>query len=170
MEDNVQVIVTKEEIAARVRELADEIKAAYAGQDLTVVGLLEDSFVFLADLVRAIDAPLQCCFLKASVHQTGGHTDIIYTTEFDPHGTNILLVGGILDTGVTLDYIARQINARGAKSVKACVLVDKPDFRTTEVTPEFVGFKRSEERIMGYGLGIGNSYRYLPHLAVLAQP
>ena len=169
MEDNVQVIVSKEEIASRVRELADEIRLAYEGQDLTVVGLLEDSFVFLADLVRAIDAPLQWCFLKASVHQTGGHTDILYTTEFDPHGANILLVGGVLDTGVTLDYIERQITARGAKSIKACVLVDKPDFRTTEVTPEFIGFKRSEERIIGYGLGLGNNYRYLPHLAVIAQ-
>jgi hypoxanthine phosphoribosyltransferase len=169
MEENVQVIVSKEEIATRVRELADEIRTTYTGQDLTVVGVLEDSFVFLADLVRAIETPLQCCFLKASMHQTGGHTDILYTTEFDPHGTNILLVVGVLDTGVTLDYIERQITARGAKSVKACVLVDKPDFRTTEVTPEFVGFKRSEERIMGYGLGIGNSYRNLPHLAVLAQ-
>jgi hypoxanthine phosphoribosyltransferase len=169
MEDNLQVIVTKEEIAARVGELAAEIRDAYAGQDLTIVGLLEDSFVFLADLVRAIDAPLQCCFLKASVHQTGGHTDIIYTTEFDPHGTNILLLGGVLDTGVTLDYHERQLTARGAKSIKACVLVDKPTFRTTEVTPEFVGFTRAEERIIGYGLGIGNSYRYLPHLAVLAH-
>ena len=170
MDENLQVIVTKEEIATRVGELAAEIRAAYTGQDLTIAGLLEDSFVFLADLIRAIDAPLQCCFLKASMHQTGGHTDIIYTTEFDPHGTNILLVGGVLDTGVTLDYIERQLTARGAKSIKACVLVDKPDFRTTEVVPEFVGFKRSEERIIGYGLGIGNTYRYLPHLAILAQP
>src|SRR5262249_45620591 len=101
-------------------------------------------------------------------HHTGGHTDILYTTEFDPHGTNILLVGGILDTGVTLDYIERQITARGAKSIKACVLVDKPDFRTTEVIPEFVGFTRSEERIVASGLGPNNSSRHLPYLAVLA--
>jgi len=170
MGDNLQVIVTKEEIADRVRELADEIRGAYVDQDLTMVGLLEDSFVFLADLVRAIDTPLKCCFLKASVHQTGGHMDIVYTTEFDPHGTNILLVGGVLDTGVTLDYIERQLTARGAKSVKACVLVDKPAFRTTDLTPEFVGFERNEERVIGYGLGLGNAYRYLSELAVLGQP
>ena len=166
--ENLQVIVTTEELAARVKELGDEIRDAYKGQDLTIVGLLEDSFVFLSDLIRAINVPLQCCFLKASVHQTGGHTDIIYTTEFDPQGTNILLVGGVLDTGVTLDYLERQLTARGAKSVKACMLVDKPSFRTTEVSPEFVGFTRSEERLIGYGLGIGNSYRYLPYLGVLA--
>jgi hypoxanthine phosphoribosyltransferase len=168
MGENLKVIVSKDEIAARVRELAEEIRDAYADQDLTIVGLLEDSFVFLADLVRAIDAPLQCCFLKASVHTTGGHMDIVYTTEFDPQGTNILLVGGVLDTGVTLDYIERQLTARGAKSVKACVLVDKPAFRTTEIVPEFVGFVRTEERVIGYGLGLGNSFRYLPDLAVIA--
>lgn len=167
MAENLQTIVSTEEIAARVQELAGEIRSAYAGQDLIIVGLLEDSFVFLADLIRAIDAPMQCCFLKASVHQTGGHTDILYTTEFDPHGTNILLVGGVLDTGVTLDYLERQLTARGAKSVKACYLIDKPDFRTTEVNPDFVAFRRAEEHIIGYGLGIGNSFRYLPHLAVM---
>ena len=166
--ENVQVIVTAEELAARVKELGDEVRDAYNGQDLTIVGLLEDSFVFLSDLIRAIDSPLQCCFIKASVHSTGGHTDIIYTTEFDPQGTNILLVGGVLDTGVTLDYLERQLTARGAKNIRACVLVDKPAFRTTEVAPEFVGFTRSEERLIGYGLGIGNSYRYLPYLGVLA--
>lgn len=169
MEDSVQVIVSRDEIAARVRELGDEIRAAYVDQDLTIVGLLEDSFVFLADLVRAINAPLKCCFLKASVHQTGGHMDIAYTTEFDPHGTNILLVGGVLDTGVTLDYIEKQLTARGAKSVKACVLVDKPSFRTIDIKPEFIGFERTEERVIGYGLGLANNYRYLPDLAVVAS-
>jgi|CXWL01.1.fsa_nt_gi hypoxanthine phosphoribosyltransferase len=167
MEEKLQVVVTADEIAARVHELANEIRSAYEGTDFTVVGLLEDSFVFLSDLIRAINVPLNCCFLKASVHQSGGHMDIQYTTEFDPHGANILLVGGILDTGVTLDYIEKQLTARGAKTIKAVVLVDKPSFRTTEVSPEFVGFARSEERIIGYGLGLGNSYRYLPDLAVL---
>jgi hypoxanthine phosphoribosyltransferase len=170
MDDNVRVILTEEEIATRVREMADEIRAAYEGQDITIVGLLEDSFVFLADLIRAINSPLQCCFIKASKHQSGGHTDIIYTTEFDPQGTNILLVGGVLDTGVTVDYLERQLTSRGAKSVKACFIVDKPDFRTTAFTADFVGFTRSEEMIFGYGLGIANNYRYLPHLAVMANP
>jgi len=93
--------------------------------------------------------------------------DIVYTTEFDTSGTHILLVGGVLDTGVTLDYIEKQLTARGAKSVKACVLVDKPSFRTIEMKPEFIGFERTEERVIGYGLGLGNNYRYLPDLAVV---
>ena len=170
MEEKIRVIISEEEIAARVRELAGEIQTAYEGIDVIVVGLLEDSFIFLADLIRAIDKPLQSCFLKATVHQTGGHTDIVYTTEFDPHGSNVLLVGGVLDTGVTLDYLERQLVARGAKSVKACVLVDKPSYRTTELAPEFVGFTRDEERIFGYGLGISNSYRQLRYLAVFDAP
>ena len=164
-----KVLVTDAEIAHRVREIAQEIRAAYEEQDLTIVGLLEDSFIFLADMIRAIDAPIKCCFLKASVHQSGGHTDIVYTTEFDPHGTNILLVGGVLDTGVTLDYITRQLLARGAKSVRSCLLVDKPDYRTTDYTPDFVAFTRTEERIIGYGLGISNSFRNLPYLAIVDE-
>lgn len=165
--ENLKELVSADEIASRVGELADEVRAAYEGQDLTIVGLLEDSFVFLADLIRSINAPLKCTFLKASMQQSGGHTDILYTTEFDPHGTHILLVGGVLDTGVTLDYITRQLLARGAKSVRSCVLVDKPDFRTTEYEPDFVGFKRTEEMIIGYGLGLSNNFRYLPNLAIV---
>lgn len=169
MAEEMKVLVSAEEIDARVREVAADIRAAYEGQEITIVGMLEDSFVFLADLIRAIDAPLSCCFIKASKHQSGGHTDIIYTTEFDPQGTNILIVAGVLDTGVTMDYLERQLLARGAKSVKACVLVNKPDFRTIEVEPEFSAFKLEEEHIFGYGLGIGNSYRYFPYLAVFTQ-
>lgn len=163
--DNLKVLVTEEEIAARVRELAEEIRTAYEGQDLTIVGMLEDSFVFLSDLIRAINAPLKCYFLKASVQQSGGHTDILYTTEFDLQGANILLVGGILDRATTIDYITRQMMARGAKEIRSCVFVDKPDYRTTDYKPEFVGFTRTEEMIVGYGLGLSNNFRYLPHLA-----
>lgn len=166
--DNLKVLVTEDDIASRVRELAEEIRTAYEGQDLTVVGMLEDSFVFLADLIRAINAPLKCYFLKASVQQSGGHTDILYTTEFDPQGANILLVGGILDRGTTIDYITRQMLSRGAKGIRSCVFVDKPDYRTTDYTPDFVGFARTEEMIVGYGLGLSNNYRYLPYLASVA--
>lgn len=169
MEERLEVLVSEAEIKARVEELAAEIRTAFEGQDLTVVGLLEDSFVFMADLIRAIDVPLQCCFMKASKHQSGGHTEIVYTTEFDPHSTTVLLVGGILDTGVTLDYLVKQLTARGAKMVKSCVLVDKPDFRTTDFSPDFVGFTRAEEMVIGYGLGLANGYRYLRYLAELKQ-
>ena len=168
MEEKLRTVLTEEEIAARVLELAGEIRTAYGGENLAVVGLLEDSFVFLADLIRALNFPLTCSFLKASKHESGGHTDIHYSSEFDTAGRRILLVGGALDTGVTINYIVRQLQARGAKDIQTCYLIDKPDFRTTEFTPDFVGFRRSEEMIFGYGLGLRDNYRYLPHLAVLA--
>ena len=169
MAETLRTVVGEEEIAARVRELADEIRSAYEGETFAVVGVLEDSFVFLADLIRLINTPLTCSFLKASRHQTGGHQDISYTSEFDVAGRNVLLVSGILDTGVTLDYIVRQMTSRGPKSIRTCVLIDKPDFRTTEFTPDFVGFRRSEDMIFGYGLGLRDHYRYLPYLAVTDQ-
>jgi hypoxanthine phosphoribosyltransferase len=169
MEERLEVLVSETEIKERVDQLAREIRTTFEGQDLTVVGLLEDSFVFMADLIRAIDVPLQCCFMKATKHQSGGHSEIVYTTEFDPHATTVLLVSGILDTGVTLDYLVKQMFARGAKTVKSCVLVDKPNFRTTDFTPDFTGFTRSEAMVIGYGLGLGNSYRHLKYLAELKQ-
>jgi hypoxanthine phosphoribosyltransferase len=169
MEEKLRTVLSAEEIAARVGELAAEIRAAYAGESVAVVGLLEDSFVFLADLIRALNIPVTCSFLKATRHESGGHTDIHYTSEFDTAGRRILLVGGILDTGVTINYMVRQLQARGAKDVRTCFLVDKPDFRTTEFTPDFVGFRRAEDMLFGFGLGLRDNYRYLPYLAVLAD-
>ena len=168
-EEKLTSLLSADEIAARVNELAGEIRAAYEGEHVAVVGMLEDSFVFLSDLIRAVNVPLTCSFLKATKHESGGHTDIHYTSEFDTAGRHILLVGGILDTGVTINYIVRQLAARGAKDIKTCFLIDKPNYRTTEFTPDFVGFSRSEDMIFGYGLGLRDNYRYLPYLAKLDQ-
>lgn len=168
-EEKLRTVLSEQEIAARIAELAGEIRTTYEGQHVAVVGLLEDSFVFLADLIRAVNVPLTCSFLKATKHESGGHTDIHYTSEFDTAGRQILLVGGILDTGVTINYIVRQLAVRGARDIKTCFLIDKPDFRTTEFTPDFVGFRRNEDMIFGYGLGLRDNYRYLPFLAVLDQ-
>ncbi|MBX7224263.1 MAG: hypothetical protein K1Y36_30390 [Blastocatellia bacterium] len=167
MADTLRTIISQEEVAARVRALAQEIQSAYDGQELTIVALLEDSFMFLADMIRHMDTPMTCSFLKASKHQVSGHSEIVYTTEFDAKDRNLLLVGGILDTGVTLAYLIRHFSINGAKSVRSAVLIDKPDFRNTECVPDFVGFSRTEKLIVGYGLGHQNHYRQLPYVAEL---
>jgi hypoxanthine phosphoribosyltransferase len=168
-EEKLTTVLSEDEIATRIKELASEIRSAYEGEQIAIVGLLEDSFVFLADLIRALNVPVTCSFLKATKHESGGHTDIHYTSEFDTAGRHILLVGGILDTGVTINYIVRQLAARGAKDIKTCFLIDKPNFRTTEFAPDFVGFSRNDDMIFGYGLGLRDNYRYLPYLAKLDQ-
>ena len=96
MDNNLQIVHSEQEIQDRIRQLAADIRAAVAVRDLTVVGMLDDAFVFLADLIRALDVPLNCCFLKVSRHRHGGQTEVLFTSEFDPRGRDILAACGQL--------------------------------------------------------------------------
>ena len=93
----------------------------------------------------------------------------MFVTEFDPRGRNILLVDGVVATGVTLDYITRQLSDRGVKSLRTCVLVDKPGERRVDITPDYTAFTSEDNFIFGYGLGIQNQYRQLPFLTVMDE-
>jgi hypoxanthine phosphoribosyltransferase len=167
MDNNIQVIRSHEEIQARIHSLADEIRANVHVRDLTIVGILDDAFVFLADLIRALDMPLNCCFMKVTHHRHGGQTEVMFTSEFDPRGRDILLIGSVAATGVALDYITKHLAARGVKSLRTCVLVDKPGERRVDVKPDFVAFESDNRFLFGYGLGLQNQFRQLPYLAVM---
>jgi len=169
MEQSHRLLFTEQQLQSRVKELGAEISKVYSSQELTVVGLLEDSFIFLADLIRAIESPLTCGFIYVKKQSVGGHTDIHYTSEIDLMGRNVLLVGDIMDTGVTFDYLAKQISSRNPKSLKLCVLIDKPEQRRIDIKPDFAAFQTSEDHIFGYGLGMQGLYRQFPYLAVLQQ-
>ena len=167
MDNNLQIIRSEQEIQDRIRELAAEIRDKVVVRDLTVVGMLDDAFVFLADLIRALEVPLSCCFLKVSRHRHGGQTEVIFTSEFDPRGRDILLVGGVVATGVTLDYITKHLAARSIKSLRTCMLVDKPGERRVDIHPDFSAFQSDDLFVFGYGLGLQNQFRQLPYLAVM---
>ncbi len=167
METTLRILYSKDVIQNRIITLAEEIAARLAGDDLTVVGILDDTFIFLADLIRALDIEMSCCFMNVARHRHGGQTEVVFTSEFDPRGRNILLVGGVVATGVTLEYITRQLGDRGLKSLHTCVLVDKPGERRVDLTPDFAAFKSDEGFLFGYGLGIQNQFRQLPYLAVM---
>ena len=167
MEKNLRIVRTQEEIKERIRELAEEIRTANLSRDLTIVGLLDDGFVFLADLVRELDTPVACCFMQVSKHRHGGQTEVMFTSDFDPRGRDILLVGAVAATGVTLDYICKHLESQGVKSLRTCILIDKPDDRRVDIKPDFKAFSGSEEFVFGYGLGLQNQYRHLPYLAVV---
>ena len=167
MEKTLQVVKSAEEIRERINELAVEIRDGAPVAELTVVGILDDAFVFLADLVRALDIPLSCCFMKVTSHRHGGQSEILFTSEFDPRGRDILLVGAVAATGVTLDYISEHLATRGVKSLRTCVLVDRPGERRVDVKPDFAAFQMDNGFVFGYGLGIQNQYRQLPYLAVM---
>lgn len=169
MDNNLQVVYSHEEIQNRMLALADEIRSNVQVRDLTVVGLLDDAFVFLADLIRALNMEMNCCFMKVTSHRHGGQTEVMFTSEFDPRGRDILLVGSVVATGVTLEYITRHLAARGVKSLRTCVLVDKPGERRVDVKPDFVAFQSDDRFIFGYGLGLQNQFRQLPYLAMMKE-
>jgi len=168
MADEIKEVYSAEQIAARVKELASEISQAYEGRDFTVLGVLDDSFVFLADLLRAIKIPSRTAFLRYDHQSLGGVQDISFTTQVDLSKRELLLVEGVLDTGVTQEYLMKQLGAHGATNVRLCVLVDKPDGRRVELEPDWRAFETHENYVFGYGLGFQDRWRGLPYLATFA--
>jgi hypoxanthine phosphoribosyltransferase len=105
--------------------------------------------------------------MKVTHHRHGGQTEVQYTSEFDPRGRNILLVGGVVATGVTLDYITKHLAANGVKSLRTCMLVDKPRERRVDANPDFAAFVADDSFLVGYGLSLQNQFRQLPYLAAV---
>ncbi|HYA14256.1 MAG TPA: phosphoribosyltransferase family protein [Syntrophales bacterium] len=167
MKKGIRVLKPAKEIQKCVKETAKEIKKVMNTEEFAVVGILDDAFVFLADLIRALDTPLRCHFMRITCEEHADETDVIFTSEFNPRGLDILVVAAVADTGITLDYAARYLSERGAKSVRTCVLLDKPGSRRIDIKPNFTVFKTSQQFVFGYGLGFQNQFRQLPYLAVL---
>jgi hypoxanthine phosphoribosyltransferase len=165
MDERVVEIFSAQQIAERVSALAAEITAVYDGRELTVLGVLEDSFAFLADLLRQLKLPLRMAFLRYDHRSLGGYQDLQFSTQTDLNGRDVMLVEAVLETGVPQEYIMRQLAARGARSIKLCVLLDKPDRRRVELTPDWRAFETREEYVVGYGLGLNERWRNLPYLA-----
>jgi hypoxanthine phosphoribosyltransferase len=157
------------EIAGRVKALAEEISEATRLHELTVIGAQEDAFVFLADLLRSMQAPLRTAFLRFDHRQLAGVQDLSFITPIDVQGRDIVLVEGVLDTGVTQEYLIKQMESHGAERVRLCVLVDKPDRRRTPVRPDWRAFETHEEYVVGYGLAFQERWRELPYLAKLER-
>ncbi|HEX8130463.1 MAG TPA: phosphoribosyltransferase family protein [Pyrinomonadaceae bacterium] len=152
------------QIAERVETLAEEISRAYAGRELTVLGVVEDGFMFLADLLRRLDAPLRVAFVRYDHRSLGGVQDLNFSTQLDLTRRDVLLVEGVMETGVTQEYLIKQLESRGA-TVKLCVLVDKVDRHRVELKPDWSAFETREDYVFGYGLGMNERWRNLPYLA-----
>lgn len=170
-----KVLYTEEQIRKRVEEIAREIDKDFEGDDLCIVGLLEDSFVFMADLIRKVDREVLCYFMKAEVGEDEDRVartkKILYSPELDARGRNILLVGGVLDTGITLDYITKHILQGGPRQLKVCFLIDKPESRRISAKADYAAFVMpggEAEYLVGYGLGYENRFRNLPFLGTLS--
>ncbi len=165
MDGRVVEIFSAAQIAERVAALAADIGQAYGAQELTVLGTLEDGFIFLADLLRQLQLPLRTAFLRYEHRSLGGVQDLQFSTQTELAGRDVLLVEGVLETGVPQEYLLRQLTERGARTIKLCVLVDKPDRRRVALQPDWRAFETQEDYIVGYGLGMNERWRNLPYLA-----
>src|SRR6476620_11011840 len=166
-----RIAFTGEGIAARVRELGREITGAYPDGELLVLGLLKGSFIFLSDLVREIQRPLQVDFLVASSYGdatvSSGSVRLVYDPETTLEGKNILLVEDIVDTGRTLNRLMDLLRARNPRSLEICALLHKHIADELKYDTKFVGFDAPHEFLVGYGLDHAESFRHIPYIASL---
>jgi len=166
-------IVTQEQMRTRIKELGKQIMADYADKNLILVGILKGAYAFYADLCRAIRIPLRVDFLVVSSYgsaaKSGGKVKIVSDLTEDIKGRDVLLVEDIVDSGLTVQYLVRQLSERKPRSIRVCALLSKPDRRTVNVPLHYVGFEIPNKYVVGYGLDYQQKYRNLPYLAVLDQ-
>jgi hypoxanthine phosphoribosyltransferase len=166
-----RIVFDKDTIARRVTELGGDITAAYPDGELVVLGLLKGSFIFLSDLVRCVDRPLQVDFLVAASYGSdtvsSGNVRLLYDPETILRGKHILLVEDIVDTGRTLNRLVGLLRERQPLSLEICALLDKHVAEHLELEPAFLGFDCPNEFIVGYGLDHAENFRHLPYIASL---
>ena len=162
-----EIMITEEQIAKRVSELAKDISREYEGKTLTAVGILKGGFIFLADLVRQLECSTTCDFIRVTMSEEteGTPRGLQYTTPIEIEGKDILIVEDILDTGITLDYLVNQLRLKNPRSLKVCTLLDKAEARKIDIEADYVGFKIPTEFVVGYGLDYQERYRELPYIA-----
>jgi hypoxanthine phosphoribosyltransferase len=175
-----QAIIATEQIQKRVREMARQISDDYHGKTIHVLAVLENGFMFVADLVRSLEVPLICQFIKPTYHrqqekqQEGGRGDwleIFFSHEPDISGQHVLVVEGLVHSGVTTDFLMSDLRARGAASVKLATLLDRQSARRVQLQPDYFGFLVDDAFLIGYGLGSPEqTERNLSYLAIADLP
>ena len=163
-------VIAAEQIQKRVKELARHISDDYQGQTIQALAVLENAFMFMADLVRALEVPVVCQFIKPKYSkpgsQAGDVVEIFFSHEPDIRGQHILLVEGLVHSGVTSEFLMNDLRARGAASVKLVTLLDRQSARRVALQPDYFGFLVDEAFLVGYGLGAAEqTNRNIPYLA-----
>lgn len=170
--ERIEPMIDGSAIQARVRELGAEIREAFAGEELVVVGVLKGAFLFFADLVQAIDLPLMSCdFLGLSSYgsrtESSGVVRLTSDLSQSIHGKHVLIVEDIVDTGLTMNYLLNNFKSRSPASVSICTLLDKPAGRKVEVDVQYTGFVIEDKFVVGYGLDFDERHRQLPFIGVM---
>ena len=166
-----RVLITQDQIQARVSELGKQITEDFRGEDIVVIGLLKGCFMFIADLMRAIDTHVAVDFMVVSSYGSGvvssGEIKVKKDYTIDIENKNVLVIDDILDTGRTLSFVKDYLSVKSPKTIKLCTLLDKPDRRTTGIKVDYIGFSVPDAFVVGYGLDYDEKYRNLPFIGVL---
>jgi hypoxanthine phosphoribosyltransferase len=173
LDDIAEVLITAEELQARVAELGAQISTDYASKDPLLVGVLRGVFVFMADLVRTITIPISVDFIGITRYgpttQTRGVVRFTKDLETSIEGQHVLFVEDVIDTGLTLHYILRSLETRGPASLQVCALFNKPRTRLFDLDIAYTGFALPDKFVVGYGLDYDEQYRNLPFVGVLKE-
>ncbi len=165
--------IDKEALSARIAELGAEISADYAGRDLLLIGVLKGAVFFMADLMRKLTIPCEVDFMAISSYgastDSSGVVRILKDLDINIDGRHVLVVEDIIDSGLTLSYLMRNLESREPATLEVCALLTKPDRREIEVPVRYVGFEIPNRFVIGYGLDFGERYRNLPYVAVLSD-
>lgn len=171
LRDVERILITSEEIGARVRELGQQITNDYAGQDILMIGVLRGAVVFMSDLARAIKRPIDIDFMAISSYglstNSSGVVRILKDLDEVVQGRHLLIIEDIIDSGLTLNYLVENLKSRKPASVRICTLLSKPDRRKVDVQVDYNGFIIPDYFVVGYGLDYAGKYRNLPFIGVL---
>lgn len=168
-----KVLIDEQKIENRVAELSAQIAADYNDKNLVVIGILKGAVLFMADLIKKIDIPLSIDFMAVSSYgkstRSSGIVRILKDLDEEIEGKDVLIVEDIVDTGLTLKFLAENILSRNPKSLRVCCLLDKPSKRKVAVSVDYVGFEIPDEFVVGYGLDYDQKHRNMPFIGVIDE-
>jgi hypoxanthine phosphoribosyltransferase len=168
-----EILIDADSLRARIAELGEEVSEHYAGQDLLLIGVLKGAVFFMADLMRHLTVPCEVDFMAISSY--GAQTDssgvvrILKDLDINIEGRNVLVVEDIIDSGLTLSYLMRNLESREPASLEVCALLTKPARREIDVPVRWIGFEIPNRFVIGYGLDFAERYRNLPYVGVLSD-
>lgn len=166
-----EILISEEEIAGKVRELAAGISEDYRGKSVLMVGIIKGAVIFLSDLIRYIEVPVNIDFMAVSsygkVSKSSGVVKILKDLDQSIENRHVIVVEDIVDTGLTLKYMLENLTTRKPASLKTCTLLDKPSRRKVKVVPDYNGFTIPDKFVVGYGLDYAENYRNLREICVL---
>lgn len=171
MSEHVRVLLSEEEVAARIREIGEQISKDYAGKSIHMVCVLKGGSFFMCELAKRITVPVSLDFMSVSSYgsdtKSSGVVKIVKDLDESLQGKDVLVVEDIVDSGRTLSYLMEMLHDRGPASLRLCTLLDKPDRRVIDVKVDYTGFKIPDEFVVGYGLDYDQMYRNLPYIGVV---